>query len=186
MMRWYLRLLCLPFVATALAGPVYESSYTSLSEASCRTIAADESEITTKQHCPGFGPWGVIVTETDLRQSITLTRDGKEYPLAFWRTVSPAWSILGEVAEWRYISSSPDSPFAMIVRLNLSENPAAPDVMTSYLVISKLSETGICVVGKVPPVEGGQQNRLARDIADKALTRPCLSDPAPPRMQITP
>jgi hypothetical protein len=74
----------------------------------------------------------------------------------------------------------------MIVRLNLSENPATPDVMTSYLVISKLSETGVCVVGKVPPVEGGQQNRLARDIADKALTRPCLSDPAPPRMQITP
>ena len=186
MMRLYLSLFSLPLVAIALATPAYESSYTSLTKDSCTTIAADESAISTKQHCPGFGQYGVIVTETDLRQSITLTREGKEYPLAFSRTVSPAWSILGEVAEWRFASSSPDHPVAMIVRLNLSENPVAPDVMTSCLVVTRLSETGVCVVGKVPPLKGGQQNRLAREIADKALTLPCLSNPTPPQAQITP
>ena len=174
MMRLLLFLTALQLTTSVHAVSLYESSYTPLSEAACRTIGIDEARISTRQQCPGFGNYGVIVTETDLRQSITLTRDGMEYPLAFSRTVSPAWSILGNLAEWRHTRTNPGNPVAMIVRLNVSENPANPDVMTSYLVVSKISQTGICVVGTIPPVADGRQNRLAREMADNAASLPCL------------
>lgn len=185
-MSLLLLLLSLHLTASVQAAPAYESSYTPLTEASCRTIDIDATGISTRQQCPGFGKYGVIVIETDLRQSITLTRGGRKYPLAFWRTVSPAWSTLGNLAEWRHTRSNPGNPVAMIVRLNVSENPANPDVMTSWLVVSKISATGICVVGKIPPAEDGQQNRLAREMADNAAWLPCLLDTASSGIRITP
>ena len=186
MMRLLLILLSLQLTPGVRADPPCVSSYTPLSETSCRTIDIDETGISTRQQCPGFGNYGVIVIETDLRQSITLTRGTREYPLAFWRTVSPAWSTLGNLAEWRHTHSDPGNPVAMIVRLNVSENPANPDVMTSWLVVSKISETGICVVGKIPPAKGREQNRLAREMADNAASLPCRLDPASTGPRITP
>jgi hypothetical protein len=185
-MRLLLLLLSLQLTAGLQAAPLYESSYTPLSEASCRTIDVDETGIATRQQCPGFGKYGVIVIETDLRQSITLTRNGREYPLAFWRTVSPAWSILGNLVEWRHTRLNPGNPVAMIVRLNVSENPVDPDDMSSYLVVGRISDTGICVVGKIPPVRGGQQNRLAREMADNAAALPCTPGSLSSGMRITP
>ena len=186
MTRLLLFITVLQLAASAHAGSLYQSSYTPLTEAACRTISIDEARMSTRQQCPGFGNYGVIVTETDLRQSITLTRDGREYPLAFSRSVSPAWSSLGNLAEWRHTPSSPGDPVAMIVRLNVSKNPVDPDVMTSYLVVSKISASGICVVGTIPPAADGRQNRLAREMADKATSLPCLLDPASSRTHITP
>jgi hypothetical protein len=185
-MRLLLLLLSLQLPASLQAASHYESSYTPLSEASCRTIDVDETSISTRQQCPGFGKYGVFVTETDLRQSITLTRDGREYPLDFWRTVSPAWSILGNLVEWRHTRSNHGNPVAMIVRLNVSENPVAPDEMSSYLVVSRISDTGICVVGKIPPVKNGQQNRMAREMADNAASLPCAPGSPSSGMRITP
>ena len=78
---------------SVMAASRYDSQYTSIEPSSCHTLSSDEFSST--QSCPQFGNIHVKVLEGDIRQSITLIRNGKDYPLDFWRTVSPAFSSLG-------------------------------------------------------------------------------------------
>jgi len=45
--------------------------------------------------------------------------------------------------------------------------------MTAYLVVSKITKDEICVVGKIPPQP--QQNELAREMAEIAITMACIN-----------
>ena len=173
MNRWFPVLVAV-CMTTTVAAALYDSSYSPIDEASCTTLFVDQHGISSTQRCPAFGSWGVIVQEGDLRQSITLERDGKAWPLDFWRTVSPAWSYLGKVIEWRHERGNPGNPVAMIVRLDVSENPVEPDRTTSYLVVSRIGESAVCVVGRIAPQKDGSQNLKAREMADFAAALPCL------------
>ena len=155
------------------ADELYSSSYSSIDEKSCRTIAITEESGSVTQRCPDYRSIGVITMEGDLRQSITLIRNGKEYPLEYWRTVTSSWSVLGKTAEWRHEKEAPDRLIALITRLNISEDPDNPDRMTSYLVVSKITNNEVCVVGKVAPQRDGSQNLKAREMADRASAMPC-------------
>jgi hypothetical protein len=127
-----------------------------------------------QQECPGFASYQLHVIESDLRQSITLIKQGKEYPLQFWATVSPQFSTLGTKAEWRFIVNNKTlSPIALISRLNVVTGEEANET-TSWLVVSKITEEHVCVVAKVRPQRDGSQNQKARDIADKSGELPCL------------
>jgi hypothetical protein len=164
----------LTIVSTSLSVlPVYAndfySNYTLIQEKDCTTIKTDQ--IGSIQSCPGVGDIEVKVIETDLRQSITLSRNGTDYPLNFWETVSPNFSELGTKIEWRYKKSNKSNdPIALITRLNVSENPGRP--MTSYLVIVKITTDQICVIGKLPPQN--EQNQKARVIAEQSAGMSCL------------
>lgn len=165
---------CMLFIGQLSASELFESSYSPVDEQSCKTISIDEPGISVVQRCPDFGEYGVLALEGDLRQSITLLRDGVEHPLEFWRTVTPHWSSLGKLAEWRHHKGDKRKVFAMIVRLNVSENPDTPEKMTSYLVVTKITETGICVVGRIAPQKDGSQNLQAREMADFSAALPCI------------
>lgn len=152
--------------------PVYavnfDSSYTSIAAKDCTTLETDEMMVSV-QSCPSFGNILVEVTEIDLRQSITLSRGGTDYSLDFRETASVYMNVLGSKIEWRYKSRKPASPVAMIVRLNVAENPERD---TSYLVVAKITTDNICVVGNVPPQ--GKQNQKARRMAERSAKMPCL------------
>ncbi len=162
-------LLCSALYATA---ETYESRYTPLSTSKCITLHQEHESI--RQECPGFASYQLHVIESDLRQSITLIKQGKEYPLQFWSTVSPQFSTLGTKAEWRFIVNNKIlSPIALISRLNVVTGEEA-DETTSWLVVSKITAEQVCVVAKVRPQRDGSQNQKARDIADKSGELPCL------------
>ncbi len=150
----------------------YESRYTSLKAKDCITIREGHESIV--QECPSFSGYRLHASEFDLRQSLTLLKGGHEYPLEFWDTVSPAFSTLGSKAEWRFIEET-DKPraIALIVRLNVVTGEEA-NKTKSWLVVSKITDKNICVVGKIPPQTDGSQNQKARDLADAAEAMPCL------------
>ena len=176
-MRQIVKKLILLLVLSTLYGvdgmagsPSYESAYTSIDADDCRTVIEEEISIT--QYCKSFANIEVEVLGDDLRQSITLKRNGISYPLEYWRKISTAWSLLGKKIEWRYPKGQADNPIAMIARFNVSEDLDNPDKMTSYLVVSKISRDIICPVGKIRPQ--AKQNRLAREMAERSDKMRCI------------
>jgi hypothetical protein len=166
------KMIALAMVCIILHTGVYanESHYTSIKESECTTIEA--TDMGSVQRCQQFQTIDVQAVEQDLRQSLTLVRDGKRYPLEFWKTVSSAPSVLGAVVEWRSPSGKPYRLIGMITRLNVSEDIEDLSATTSYLVVSKVTDEEICVVGKIPPTV--EQNRQARLLVDSAVALPCV------------
>jgi hypothetical protein len=125
--------------------------------------------------CESFEQFGVEVSDDDARMSITIKHRGVEYPQRYSSTVSPLFSTLGSKIEWRYAKGKSYAPHAFIARVNLSmedENANSGYKTVSKLAVSKIDEHAICVVGVIPPVKN--QNVLARELADKAKSMPCL------------
>ncbi len=149
----------------------YTSSYTSIDEKDCTTL--DSDDIGSIQECESFEDIGVKVLEGDMRQSITLIRQNREYVLDFQSTVSSAFSSLGTKIEWRHEKDNPKNLKGMIVRFELYDDPNNLDKIHSYLVVSKITPHAICVVGKIPPQS--KQNELARAMLDAKSELPCIN-----------
>jgi len=150
---------------------LYESSYTSIAQKDCQTLESDN--LGSIQECESFAGMKVTVIEGDIRQSITLTREGKQYDLNFWNTISYGFSSLGLELEWRYLHNQFDNPVGVIVRLEVNEDEDDMEKVTSYLVVSKITEKEICVVGKVTPQKS--QKESAREMVEKSATMSCIS-----------
>ena len=148
------------------------SSYTSIAEKDCMTL--DSDDLGSIQECEPFFNIRVKVIEGDIRQSITLIRDTKEYDLNFSATVTSAFSSLGPKIEWVHEFDKPENLKGMIVRLNANETMENTDHLTSFLVVSKITLDTICVVGKVLPQES--QNSVAREMLENSNELPCLRD----------
>lgn len=165
-------------LTTSLYATDFDSSYSSIAENDCKLInAANDDDQSSTQRCADFAGISVIVTDFDARQDMILhkiKKDAKRFPLKLSQTVSSAFSALGDKIEWRHKSGQPNDIVGMIVRFNTAEDPDKPDKTTSYLVVSKVLEEQICVVGKVSPQKGKQQNQDAREMADKSATMPCI------------
>jgi hypothetical protein len=150
----------------------YSSTYTSIEQKDCITL--DSDNLGSIQECESFSNIKVKVIEGDIRQSITLTRNEKEYELEFWSTVSSGFSSLGSKIEWRHKLSEPQNPKGMIVRLEVNDDPEDPEHVSSYLVVSKITNEKICVVAKVLPQE--KQNEVARKMLDTSTELLCVKE----------
>lgn len=173
LLKSFLLLLSISFSSNIYATAAeYKSRYTTLKAEDCITVSEAHESIV--QECPGFAGYQLFASEFDLRQSLTLLKNGKEFPLQFWNTVSPSFSTLGSKVEWRFLQDN-DQPkvIALIARLNVITGEKANET-TSFLVVSKITEKNICVVGKIPPQLDGSQNQKARDMADLSEVMPCL------------
>ena len=159
-------------VSSTQAATAYDSTYTSIKAADCRTISTDTESSSSVQRCASFRNIGVEVLEGDLRQSLTLIMGGREYPLNFWTHITQGFSMLGDLVEWRHMKGQPDKLAGMIVRLTANEGER-PEQTTSYLVVAKVMPGEVCVVGKVPPHIRENQNVKARAIAEQASQLPC-------------
>ena len=164
--------------AGTAAAQSNQSVYTSLGEKQCRTIkSAEAGDDGYEGRCRGVAGYTLILSEGDLRQNITvITPKGTKHSLELWDVISGGFSSVGPKAEWRMaMQNGKLSPVALIVRYNASENPDAPDKQSSYLAVSKITATEICVTDKI--LSGSNANEDARRAADAAATKPCLKEP---------
>src|ERR1051325_4453515 len=159
-------------LATTAAGQSNTSVYTSLEEKHCRPIKSASADY--EGRCRGVGGYALVLSEGDLRQNVTVvTKQGTKHSLDLWDVVSGGFSSLGPKAEWRMARQNGKlAPVALILRYNANEDPAQPTKRNSYLAVTKITPTEICVTDKIPP--GPNANEDARRAADNATTRPCL------------
>ena len=148
------------------------SVYTDLTDKACKTLESDSSGSGWyKGQCQGISGYKLILTEADLRQSIdVITPKGKTFALDLTNNVSPHFSIVGKKAEWRIAANK--QPVALIVRYNTNEDDANPAKVTSYLVVSKLTDKLVCITDIVKPQPNA--NEIAQQLAAQAPTKACL------------
>jgi hypothetical protein len=156
------------------AAQTNESVYTELTEAKCKTIKTGE-EFAVRS-CPGVGGYKLLAADDDARGSITVVDPrGKEHPLNYWHVITPAFSYLGDKAEWRVVKKNGKiTPVALIVRVNASENQEDPNKKSSYLAVAKITPQQVCVTDKIAP--GATANEEARRAADASSSKPCLKE----------
>jgi len=155
-----------------------QSVYTNLDPNSCKTLKSESSEGGYYLgRCIGAAGYTLLLEEGDIRQNITVVTPRKtKHSLDLWTVVSPAFSSVGPKAEWRISKQGKKlTPSALIVRYNASEDSEHPDKTTSYLVVTKITPTEICVTDRVSP--GPKANEEARRLADESVTKPCLKGP---------
>ena len=161
--------------AIAAAGQSNQSVYTSLGAKQCRTIkTAEAGDDGYEGRCRGVAGYTLLLSEGDLRQNITvITPKGAKHSLDLWDVISGGFSSVGPKAEWRMTTrNGKPVPVALIVRYNANEDAEAPTKQNSYLAVSKITPTEICVTDKILP--GPKANEDARRAADAAATKPCL------------
>lgn len=163
--------LCILFGLAAFASGQITSVYTDLIDTRCKTLELDEDEGGSyKGECAGAGGYKLHVIEGDLRQTVNvISPDGKTHELKYWELFG-GFSAVGPKAEWRMKGKT---PIALIIRLNVSENPEDSSKTTSYLIVSKITKDEICVTDTLLPTRS--HNAEARKAADRAATKPCKS-----------
>jgi hypothetical protein len=166
--------LCILIFAVAVFAQSNTSIYTNMGEKSCKTIKADSSGAGSYEAiCRGVGGYKLQVEEGDLRQNIqVITPAGQKHSLDLWTVVGSSFSSLGDKAEWRVRTQRGKVvPVALIVRYNVS-SPEDSTKTTSYLAVTKITASKICVTDKIGP--GADANVAARAAADKSADKPCL------------
>lgn len=152
------------------------SIYTDLAAEKCKTIEANEEDAGWYVgECAGVGDFKLEVTEGDLRQSINVLNksNGEKWELDLISKVSNGFSALGEKAEWRVKTvKGKQTPVALIVRYNVSEDPEDSTIITSYLIVSRINSESTCITNIVKPMNN--QNEKARQFADNASGTPCV------------
>lgn len=146
------------------------SAYTEIDECKVTEEGHEEMPFVTRR-CEGHAGYSLVVTTSDLRDSVTLvTPEGEEEPLDFNGQIAEgAFNNLGKTVEWR--GADPEHPRVLIARMNVANegDPMAAD--TSYLAVVKL-ESPACIIARVPPGPG--QNVAARRFADRETLPACL------------
>lgn len=162
-------------VVTTAAAQANSSIYTPLAEKQCKTVQSPDPQTGDYEgHCRGVAGYSLIVTEGDLRQNVTVvTPKGRKHSLELWEVISGGFSSVGAKAEWRMAKrNGKRAPVALIIRYNANDDPESPNKLSSYLAVTKITPTEICVTDKIMP--GPKANEEARVAADAAANKPCL------------
>lgn len=157
------------FAACLTANAQVKSVYTDLDDRKCKTLElTDDEGGSYKGECKGVGGYKLWVIEGDLRQNIIIVDPSKkEHNLRFWEFFG-GFSAVDAKAEWR---TRDGKPFALIVRLNVSEDPVNSSKTTSYLLVAKLTPLRKCITNVIRPSK--TQNVEARKAADASSLAPC-------------
>ncbi len=167
-----LSLLFLPQITVAQSTAI-TSIYTSLAQKDCRLLAQGRGEESwIERECPGSAGYKLVLTDDDLRQSITVvTPQGKKYPLNYDETITGKFSTLGKKAEWRVVQNGGKIfPQALIVRVS-TRKPETEEAV-DYLAVAKITDTEICVTDRIEP--GPRSNEQAREAAGRSMRRSCV------------
>jgi hypothetical protein len=166
----------LALAACALLAPIspanaqtFSSSYTSTAPKDCRMIGKpSELDGSTTQVCPGKAGLVVLVSEGDLRETVSVGRDraaaAKEPAAQSW--FGPFNSTTNTV-EWRAVDGK---PFAIIQRWHIADN-SDPDkegrpTSKPMLAVTRLPPGAVCHVAYVDAQANPNPNELARKAAD--------------------
>ena len=148
----------------------FSSSYTSTAPKDCRVVSAqtgvDDSTIRT---CPGKAGLVVVISEDDLRETVSVGRNraaaAKEPAAQVW--FGPFNSTANTV-EWRAVDGK---PFAIIQRWHIADN-ADDDkngrpIAKPMLAVTRLPPGEVCHVAYVDAQANPNPNELARKAADE-------------------
>jgi len=172
------RLLIVPAAAALFAaafGPIspanaqtFSSSYTSTAPKDCRTIGKPENGSTT-QVCPGKSGLVVVISEDDLRQTVSV---GPDRAAASKEPAAEAWfapfNSTGNTVEWRAVDGT---PFAIIQRWMIADNndtdKAGSPISKPMLAVTRLPPGSVCHVAYIDGQANRKANELARQAADE-------------------
>jgi hypothetical protein len=160
--------------AFALISPAgaqtFSSSYTSSAEKDCRTIGKPgEPNGSTTQVCPGKSGLVVVVSEDDLRQTVSV---GPNRMAASKEPAAETWfapfNSIAPTVEWRAVDGK---PFAIIQRWLIADNndldKAGTPTSKPMLAVTRLPPGPVCHVAYIDGQANRNANELARQAADE-------------------
>ena len=160
-------------VAFGLISPAsaqtFGSSYTSTAPKDCRvTSAGTEVDDSTIRTCPGKAGLVVLISEDDLRETVSV---GRNRAAAAREPAAGVWfgpfNSTEHTVEWRTMNGK---PFAIIQRWHIADNADEDKngrpVAKPMLTVTRLPP-GVCHVAYVDAQANPNPNELARKAADE-------------------
>ena len=150
------------------SAQTFSSSYTSTAPKDCRTIGKPR-DVSTKQVCPGKSGLVVLISEDDLRQTVSV---GPNHVAAAKEPAAETWfapfNSTANTVEWR---AADGRPFAIIQRWLIADNndPDKTGNPTSkpMLAVTRLPPGPVCHVAYIDGQANRNANELARQAADE-------------------
>ena len=150
------------------SAQTFSSSYTSTAPKDCRTIGKPENGSTT-QVCPGKSGLVVVISEDDLRQTVSV---GPDRAAASKEPAAEAWfapfNSTANTVEWRAVDGK---PFAIIQRWLIADNndtdKAGSPISKPMLAVTRLPPGSVCHVAYIDGQANRNANELARQAADE-------------------
>jgi len=160
--------------AMPAAAAEIDSAYTDIDLSACAQLSQDEWG--GSWSCPGYGDIPVVISEGDLRFSISYGRKATSEPAA--SQTPPPFNSLGPKIEWRLRRDKGSwTPFATIVRYFVQKGDGG-EAEGQVLVVTQLTPGATCHIAYVDALANADANRLARAVADEqAGRRPCPDQP---------
>ena len=158
---------CLPFLWAN--AQTIGSVYTSTAPKECKVKSAENGvDDSTTRVCPGKAGLVVLVSEDDLRETVSVGRDRKaaeEEPAA--QTWFGPFNWTTETVEWRMADGK---PFAIIQRWHIDdssdEDKNGRSKAKPMLAVTRLPPGAVCHVAYVDVAANPNANELARKAAD--------------------
>jgi hypothetical protein len=155
----------------AANGQTFSSSYTSTAPGGCRVTGAGNGvDDSTIRVCPGKSGLVVVVSEDDLRETVSVGRNraaaAKEPAAQSW--FGPFNSTTNTV-EWRAMDGR---PFAIIQRWHIAdiadEDKNGRPIAKPLLAVTRLPPGAVCHIAYVDVKANPNANELARKAADES------------------
>jgi hypothetical protein len=147
----------------------FSSSYTSTAPKDCRTVGKPkEPDGGTTQVCPGKSGLVVLISEDDLRQTVSV---GPNRETAAKEPAAETWfapfNSTGPTVEWRAVDGT---PFAIIQRWLIADNDdvkTGSPISKPMLAVTRLPPGPVCHVAYIDGQANRNANELARQAADE-------------------
>jgi hypothetical protein len=147
------------------------STYTSTAPKDCRvTSAGNGVDDSTIRLCPGKAGLAVLVSEDDLRETVSV---GRNRAAAAREPAAQAWfgpfNSTTTTVEWRALDGK---PFAIIQRWHIADNSDEDKngrpITKPMLVVTRLPPGPVCHVAYIDVKANPDANELARRAADES------------------
>ena len=154
---------------SAANAQTFSSSYTSTAPKDCRTVGKPGDNGSTTQVCPGKSGLVVLISEDDLRQTVSvgLNRVAAAKEPAAEAGFAP-FNSTAPTVEWRAVDGK---PFAIIQRWLIADNndldKAGTPTSKPVLAVTRLPPGPVCHVAYIDGQANRNANELARQAADE-------------------
>ena len=147
----------------------FSSSYTSTAPKDCRAVGKPDSDGSTTQVCPGQSGLVVLISEGDLRETVSV---GRNREAAAKEPAAEAWfgpfNSTAHTVEWRAVDGK---PFAIIQRWLISDidqpDKSGNPPTKPMLAVTRLPPGAVCHVAYIDGQANRNANELARQAADE-------------------
>jgi hypothetical protein len=152
------------------SAQTFGSSYTSTAPKDCRVSSAGtEVDDSTIRTCPGKAGLVVLISEDDLRETVSVGRNrvaaAKEPAAHVW--FGP-FNSTEHIVEWRAVNGK---PFAIIQRWHIADNADEDKngrpIAKPMLAVTRLPPGPVCHVAYIDAQANPNPNELARKAADE-------------------